>query len=584
MRTATTLREALADRQLLGGALSGDSWSLWRTILLATMGEPLTEPERLDFASVTGRELPPAHRVTEALFMVGRRGGKDRAAAVLAAYLATLVDWRAVLSPGERGLVLLIGPDQRQARIQFDYISAVLDGSPLLSQLVTHRTSDTVELRGRIAIEVRAASFRRLRGVTCCAVIASETAFWLDDESGANSDEAILAAVRPTLATTGGPMVQITSPWMRSGETWKTFERHYGVEDASVLVAHGTSRRFNPTLPQAVIDAAMARDPASARCEFLAEFRDPAAALIPHDVLQRSVAAGIVERPRPTRVNDADPELVAAFDASTGSGEDASALGVAQALEDGRARLLVARHWQPPFDPARVIAEAADLLHRYGINRVLIDRFAPGLVASMFRERKVEAEQSDLTTSQQYAEALTLLNAGRLELLDSPRLIGELSRLIRSPRSGGGEKIDHPRTGHDDLAAACCSALVAAAGGAEEDTRQFGVWGTGRLGASGRGGAFDPTIRARHELSLLADLHEAGAAPTWDERLRGMGVAVDLTPPTISSPADRFPVPITTGQGLLDENATAIERGRERHWGDRPSIRHGIGAAPTSER
>jgi hypothetical protein len=45
MRVRTTLREALADPCLLGKALPGDTWHAWRTILLATMGEPLTNEE-----------------------------------------------------------------------------------------------------------------------------------------------------------------------------------------------------------------------------------------------------------------------------------------------------------------------------------------------------------------------------------------------------------------------------------------------------------------------------------------------------------------------------------------------------------
>lgn len=36
----------LLDPNLLGGALSGDSWRPWRTLLIAAMVEPLYEGER----------------------------------------------------------------------------------------------------------------------------------------------------------------------------------------------------------------------------------------------------------------------------------------------------------------------------------------------------------------------------------------------------------------------------------------------------------------------------------------------------------------------------------------------------------
>ena len=98
--------------------------------------------------------------------MVGRRGGKSRAMATLACYLVGLSQHD--LAPGERGVVLLIAPDQRQATIALDYATAVFEGSPVLRQLVGDRTQDELQLKNGITIEVRAASFRRLRGSDLC--------------------------------------------------------------------------------------------------------------------------------------------------------------------------------------------------------------------------------------------------------------------------------------------------------------------------------------------------------------------------------------------------------------------------------
>ena len=41
VKPRTTLRKALADPQLLGGALAGLSWRAWRVLLIAAMGEEL---------------------------------------------------------------------------------------------------------------------------------------------------------------------------------------------------------------------------------------------------------------------------------------------------------------------------------------------------------------------------------------------------------------------------------------------------------------------------------------------------------------------------------------------------------------
>jgi hypothetical protein len=74
---------------------------------LAAKGEPLTKDELKTFTKFTGRTKPPSKRVDELWCCVGRRGGKSRAMAVLAIYLAGLCDYGDKLTRGERGLVLL---------------------------------------------------------------------------------------------------------------------------------------------------------------------------------------------------------------------------------------------------------------------------------------------------------------------------------------------------------------------------------------------------------------------------------------------------------------------------------------------
>src|SRR5262249_52805151 len=242
MKPRFTFRHALNDPALLGNALAGNSWATWRPLLIASMGELLTGDELTTFQRVTSRAHPPPERVEEAAFIVGRRGGKDRAAAVLATYIAGCCE-HPELAPGERGIVLVIAPDTKQSAVTLGYVTAAFEQSPILRQLIANQTQDTLSLTNRIDVEVRAASFRRLRGVTCVAVIATEGAFWYDAEAGsANADVEILNAVRPTLATTGGPLILISSPYARRGELWNIYRKHYGPRgDPLILVAQGAS-------------------------------------------------------------------------------------------------------------------------------------------------------------------------------------------------------------------------------------------------------------------------------------------------------------------------------------------------------
>jgi hypothetical protein len=91
-----------------------------------------------------------------------RRALSDRN--LLGANIAALCSHTDTLVPGETGLVLIIAPDQRQALIVLEYIAAAFAATPMLSQLVASRTADTLTLTNRASIEVRSASFRRLRG------------------------------------------------------------------------------------------------------------------------------------------------------------------------------------------------------------------------------------------------------------------------------------------------------------------------------------------------------------------------------------------------------------------------------------
>src|SRR5437016_4931220 len=94
MAVTVSIRQALSDPNLLGRTLEDESWDAWRILLIAAMGERLTTTERELYKSLTGREQEPLRRVEEAAFVVGRRGGKSRALATLACYLAGLCQHR----------------------------------------------------------------------------------------------------------------------------------------------------------------------------------------------------------------------------------------------------------------------------------------------------------------------------------------------------------------------------------------------------------------------------------------------------------------------------------------------------------
>ena len=386
MKPTIPIRKALTDKKLLGSVLAGDSWRSWRALMIAAMGEPLTADERLIFTRLTGRSAEPLQPVEELAAVVGRRGGKSRAMSVLAVYVAALC--KHSLVRGERGVVLLIAPDQRQAAIALDYAEAALEQSLILKQLIANRTADTLELTNGINIEVRAASFRRLRGPTYIAVIADEAAFWMSDEFSSNADTEILNAVRPGLATTGGPLIIASSPYAKRGVLWDTFRRHYGKDgDPLILVAQGSSatsirhcrsrsstEHWSVTMPQPQPSTSLSFAPILRRSSLMRSCRHASAITSEMAPLGQHQYVGFI-----------DP-----------SGGSADSFTMAVAHRDGE-RLVVdaTREVRPPFSPEAVIDDFAILLKTYRVHKVTGDRYAGEFPRELFRKRGITYQCSE---------------------------------------------------------------------------------------------------------------------------------------------------------------------------------------------
>jgi hypothetical protein len=455
VKPTVSMREALADPALLGTILVGDSWRAWRIVLIAAMGEKLTAAERKIFRELSGRDIEPGEPVDELWGIIGRRGGKTRATSTLASYIAALCDHSALVAPGERPLVLFLAQNQKQAAVAFGYTAGIFDSVPLLSQLVTNRTADTISLSTGIDLEIRAANHRGIRGVTAVAVVGDEAAFWATDDSSVNADSDILNAVRPSLATTSGPLIVISSPYARRGEVYETHRDHYGTKgDKRILVVQGASRDFNPSLPQSVVDRALKRDPAAASAEYLGQFRGDLESFVSHEAVEACTVKGRVELPP-------SGERYVGFVDVSGGAHDSHCCAVAF-MRDGVATLAAASEIKGGAVEA-VVSDFVTLLRSYGISEVWSDRYGAAWVWNAFERAGVRLQYSPKTRSELYLELLPALHSKQVELLDLPKLQSQLLALQRRTTSAGRDIVDHPGGAHDDLANACAGALVMAA-------------------------------------------------------------------------------------------------------------------------
>jgi Phage Terminase len=448
--------EALADRRLLGSVLrQPDTWAPWLVFLTALFGLPMTAEQIDIYRACTRRMNAPAAPFNEAHLIVGRRGRKSFTLALIAVFLAAFRDWRPFLGPGERGTIMVIATDRKQARVIFRYIRGILNSSPMLAEMVERELGETIDLNRSVSIEVGTASHRTTRGYSIIAALCDELAYWPSDES-ADPDYAVLDAIRPGMATIPGAMLLCaSSPHAKRGALYDAFKRYYGNDDAPVPVWKAPTRLMNPTVPQSVIDAAMARDPASASAEYLAEFRQDIEQFVLREVVEAAIDSGVTERA------PIDGILYVGFVDPSGGAQDAMTLAIAH-NEKRILTLDATRERKPPFSPEAVVAEFADTLKRYHISTIEGDRYAGEWPREAFARHGITYRVAGRTRSELYLHTLPELNSKSVALLDNPKIVTQFSALERRTSRGGRDVIDHSPGAHDDLCNAIAGALLMA--------------------------------------------------------------------------------------------------------------------------
>ena len=448
-----TIWDALRDPAIFGSCFTGASWQAWGVFLKALFGLPLSLQDQSLYQRHTGRQTLPAKPAREAWVLVGRRGGKSRIAALVAVFLACFLDYRKLLAPGERGMVMLIAADRRQAKAGLDYIGGFLDSIPLLAPMVESKTSEAIHLVNRVTIEVHTANFRSVRGYTVIAAICDEIAFWRSEES-ANPDTEILNGLRPGMATLPGALLLcISSPYARRGALWEAYHQHYGQDGDPVLVWQADTYSMNPTISEAVIAEAYAKDEAWASAEYGAQFRLDIASFLDREAIESVVVPGRRELP------PLDEYQYTAFVDPSGGSQDSMTLAIAH-REDDRAVLDLVRERRPPFSPEAVVEEFSHVLRHYKVTTVTGDRYGGEWPRERFCQHGIGYEICNKAKSDLYRELLPMINSGRVDLLDHPRLVAQLCRLERRTGRGGRDSIDHAPGDHDDLANAVAGALV----------------------------------------------------------------------------------------------------------------------------
>jgi hypothetical protein len=441
---ATTDRNLFRPFLADGGKLA--TWQNWGTVLRVIYGLKLAQKRAEFVKKVTGRDLNKLPKDFKTiLLLVGRRGGKSKISGLMAAYEACLSGREKCLSPGEIGLVSVVAPTRLQSQIIKSYIRSALS-SPMLEQEITNETTWSFELSNGVVIQILSGSFQSVRGFTQLCVIVDECCYFhLSEEGKVRSDIELIRAIRPALATSGGRLIAVSTKYAPRGWAYGTWKKHYGNNNSQILVVDAPSKLMNPTLDQAIIDAAIAEDRTAAMSEFMNQWREDIQIFLPIDVIE-----GVVVKNRFQLLPKQGRRYFGFVDISGGRSDDgALAIGHKEGesvVED------FCKRYKAPYNPYSVISQMVGECRKYGIRRVVGDNYSAEFVAEAFRSNRIGYEKCPLPKSQLYLELLPTICSGKIELLDDLFAVQQLARLERRTRSGGKDSVDHPTGGKDDVA------------------------------------------------------------------------------------------------------------------------------------
>ncbi len=140
----------------------------------------------------------------------------------------------------------------------------------------------------------------------------------------------------------------------------------------------------------------------------------------------------------------------AACDMSDGSNDD-SVLCIGHLDQESRviADLIQDQQASAPFDPLKAVKFFSEILKRYHVSALTLDRFAFNTFTSAFGQHGIGCRLSDLTTHQCYESFGPRLNSGQVVLLDNDKLQNQFLSLVWK-----GSRIDHVANEHDDFSTA----------------------------------------------------------------------------------------------------------------------------------
>ncbi len=260
----------------------------------------------------------------------------------------------------------------------FRYASRPFEEVPALQRMVVNTTADTIWLQNGVALAAYPCRPASVRGLRAVVAVCDELAFFTATD-GRPTDVEMLRALRGRLATTGGKLIVLSSPYGASGALYDLHKRHFGRNDSSILIWQGSAPVMNPLLSADYIERMRENDPEAAVSEIDGEFRAWISTFLDLDAIAACLVTGRRELAPVARAR------YAAHVDPSGGGKDAFALAIAH-RDHERVIVDCLRAWHSK-NPEGTVAECADLLRRYGVATVRGDRYSAEWVRGGVRKR-----------------------------------------------------------------------------------------------------------------------------------------------------------------------------------------------------
>jgi Terminase large subunit, ATPase domain len=417
-----------------------------RTFLKSLYGLELDAAELEFYCRATGRKTYLAREHREITAIIGRRGGKTRLAALIAVYEA-IRDHK--LPRGERAFILVIAPVLKQAQIAFRYIRKYMNLSPELSNLVVKVRKSEIELRNGITIACQPCSQITVRGDSVICAICDELGFWKHEETAANPEREVIAALRPAMATlTNTKLIKISTPNRKEGILWDDFRER---ESLDYLVWQASSKEMNPTIPDDFLKEEERKNKEDFRREYLAEFTDSVLGWITWEILEPCVVRGCREFPRVS-----NGTYVAAVDPAFSNSDFGFA--ILHRSDNGHITVPFAARWtgthNAPLNLESVSTQINDVLQRFGINSLVGDQHCFPILREHFEKSGVYYREFSFGTHTRasiYGNLRQLMTQQKISFVDEPELLRQLRSLEEIKAPNGNIDIRPPRSLKDDM-------------------------------------------------------------------------------------------------------------------------------------